>query len=218
MRSSRIILQSLATLVTLVSGSACSKSDTLSHGGATSEKFIGQWKLREPFPVEYQSMEFVRLREDGLAVIEFSGPQYESEQFAYKKSKETEILFRKYGVLFEYDPNLDKLRITPESGRGESQYYLRLSLDNSESIKKARIVRLVSRNLRQIVAASEQYFLENGAFKTTFSKIHGENSYIKKMEIIDGEDYSGLILKMPPPPWNLSITTKSGITVSYSEK
>lgn len=72
-------------------------------------------------------------------------------------------------------------------------------------------------NLRQLAAAADQYYLENGATVVTFDKLvgGGPNHYIKELKRADGEDYTKLDLRHggDAPEW--VIVTARGVEVRY---
>lgn len=51
----------------------------------------------------------------------------------------------------------------------------------------------IMNNLRQLSAASDQYFLENGVSIVSIEKLIGPTNYIKSLTPIAGEDYSGMV-------------------------
>ena len=50
-------------------------------------------------------------------------------------------------------------------------------------------------NLRQLGAAADQYFLEQGVNKVDVAKLVGPNSYIRELKPVAGETYTGLIIE-----------------------
>jgi hypothetical protein len=84
-----------------------------------------------------------------------------------------------------------------------------VSPEQEQIIRKA-----VLNNLRMIAAASDQFYLENGKSQTTLAEIVGPTKYIKELRSADGEDYGRLVLRQGV---NLSVTTASGVTVSYAQ-
>jgi len=66
-------------------------------------------------------------------------------------------------------------------------------------------------NLRQIYAASDQYFLEHGATSVTLDQLVGPEKYIRRLVAVADEDYSTLTLKQGVVP---VLTTPSGETIS----
>lgn len=82
-----------------------------------------------------------------------------------------------------------------------------------EKIRRSSMENMIRNNLRQLAAATEQFFIMNGVNKVTLEQIVGPGKYIKKLAPVDGEDYSKLDLTQGVTPWK--ITSKSGITVTY---
>ncbi len=84
--------------------------------------------------------------------------------------------------------------------------------------EKARISQLVLNNLRQLAAASDQYFMENGVSSVTIDKLVGPNTCIKWLKPADGEDYSKIDLTQPQPgkPAEWKIVTAQGVEVRYA--
>lgn len=84
-----------------------------------------------------------------------------------------------------------------------------LTEERREEIKKS-----VLNNLRQLSAAAEQYYLENGVAQTKYSQLVGKEltNYIKEITPADGEDYSRLEFKQGKP---LKIKTPNGIEAEY---
>ena len=78
--------------------------------------------------------------------------------------------------------------------------------------QEQQIKRDVTRNLRQIAAAADQFYLENGESRTTLAQLVGPTKYIKELRSVDGEDYGTLVLRQGV---TLSVTTASGVTVNY---
>lgn len=83
-----------------------------------------------------------------------------------------------------------------------------------------RISTQIKNNLRQIAAASEQYFLENGVSTVRLEQLvgSGPNHYIRTLAPADGEDYSKLDLTQltttsQSKEW--TIQTKRGVIVRY---
>ena len=54
------------------------------------------------------------------------------------------------------------------------------------------IERQVLNNLRQISAAADQYFLENGGYETTVDTLVGPDKYIRAITAVVGEDYAAI--------------------------
>ena len=75
------------------------------------------------------------------------------------------------------------------------------------------IERPVLNNLRQISAAADQYFLENGVTNVTLAELVGPTKYIKTINPVRGEDYSTLQLTQGVPAF--SVRTADGYSVTY---
>ena len=82
-----------------------------------------------------------------------------------------------------------------------------------ERVRRSSLEKAILNNLRQLAAASDQFFLEHGVDKVKLEQIVGPDKYIKRLTPVDGEDYSTLDLKQGASPWK--ITSASGITVTY---
>jgi RNA polymerase sigma factor (sigma-70 family) len=67
-------------------------------------------------------------------------------------------------------------------------------------------------NLRQIDAARSQYKLENNADPENVEALVGDNGYIRRLQTVGGEDYSGLSMASGQI---LTVTTPDGTTVTY---
>jgi hypothetical protein len=68
-------------------------------------------------------------------------------------------------------------------------------------------------NLRMIMTAAEQYFLESGFASVTFEQLVGpeREKYIKSFAAVAGESYSGMVIESGRP----ISTTVGGTTVSF---
>lgn len=84
-----------------------------------------------------------------------------------------------------------------------------LTEEQREEIKKK-----VLNNLRQLSAAADQYYLENGVSETKIELLVGKtpDKYIKELKAADGEDYTKVELKQGKP---LKVKTAGGVEVSY---
>ncbi len=57
----------------------------------------------------------------------------------------------------------------------------------------------VLNNLRQLSAASEQYFLETGKTVCTYRDLVGPDKYIRELRPVMGEDYTGMVFRQGEP-------------------
>ena len=73
----------------------------------------------------------------------------------------------------------------------------------------------IMNNLRQLGAAADQYYLENGKGTTTFDELVGPTKYVKAVHSVTaaGEDYRAIKFAIGQP---VKVTTASGEKVSYS--
>ncbi|MES2696305.1 MAG: hypothetical protein V4773_22730 [Verrucomicrobiota bacterium] len=74
------------------------------------------------------------------------------------------------------------------------------------------IERAIMNNLRQLSAASDQYYLENGKTSTTYDEIVGPTKYVKTLVVVAGENYRALEFKQGKL---LVVKTANGEQVSY---
>jgi len=91
---------------------------------------------------------------------------------------------------------------------------LNASANNQQSsVRNAAIAKAIKNNLRQLAAAADQYFLENGVVTVTLNQLVGEGKYIRKLTPVDGEDYAKLNLAQSVTQWK--IESASGISVTH---
>jgi len=69
-----------------------------------------------------------------------------------------------------------------------------MSIPAFQKVRASSQDKAVSNNLRQLSSAADQYFLENGVSAVTSTLLVGTNSsqYIKQVQTVAGESYSGL--------------------------
>lgn len=72
--------------------------------------------------------------------------------------------------------------------------------------------RAVLNNLRQLAAAADQFYLENGKTSATYDDLVGATKYVKVVNPLDGENYRSIQFAQGRP---LSVTTASGYSISY---
>lgn len=70
----------------------------------------------------------------------------------------------------------------------------------------------IMNNLRQLSAAADQYFLEQGVDKVDASKLIGPNAYIRELKPVAGESYTGFIIEQGKP---VRIKTAGGFEMEY---
>ncbi len=82
-----------------------------------------------------------------------------------------------------------------------------------QKVRTASQEKAVLNNLRQIAAASDQYYLEHGVDTVEFDQLVGPDKYIKVLNPVAGEDYSELVLKQGEP---LVVHLPDGREVRYA--
>ena len=75
------------------------------------------------------------------------------------------------------------------------------------------IKRAMLNNLRQLSAAADQFYLENGKKTAAFDELVGPLKYVKKIEPLAGENYRAIEFAQGKP---LTITTADGYSMSYN--
>ncbi|HVS53711.1 MAG TPA: hypothetical protein VHD62_15250 [Opitutaceae bacterium] len=75
------------------------------------------------------------------------------------------------------------------------------------------VKRALLNNLRQLAAAADQFYLENGRTTATLDELVGETKYVRRLVPVDGEDYRQLVFAQGKA---LTLTTASGYTISYA--
>jgi RNA polymerase sigma factor (sigma-70 family) len=70
----------------------------------------------------------------------------------------------------------------------------------------------IMNNLRQINAARDQFQLEKGAPPGSVEELVGDSNYIRRINTVGGEDYSGLSMAAGQ---SLTVTAPDGTTVTY---
>jgi hypothetical protein len=73
--------------------------------------------------------------------------------------------------------------------------------------------RAILNNLRQLAAAADQFYLENGKMQATFDELVGTTKYVKQVNPVEGEDYRAIVFAQGKP---LTVTTAGGFSMSYN--
>jgi hypothetical protein len=68
----------------------------------------------------------------------------------------------------------------------------------------------IRRNLRQIAAAADQFFLETGTETATYNQL---TAYFKPLKSVSGEKYDGLVIRRDQP---FQVTTADGRVILHS--
>lgn len=84
-----------------------------------------------------------------------------------------------------------------------------------QKVRAASQQKAVLNNLRQLGAAADQYFLENGKRVCGYRDLvgTGPNHYIRELKPVAGEDYTTLLFRQGQP--QITVTLKDGKTVTY---
>jgi RNA polymerase sigma factor (sigma-70 family) len=82
----------------------------------------------------------------------------------------------------------------------------------SIGMTRRELKQTIMNNLRQIDAARSQYRLEKNADPESVDILVGDNGYIRRLQTVAGEDYSGLSMGAGQV---MTVTTPDGTTVTY---
>jgi hypothetical protein len=114
-------------------------------------------------------------------------------------------------TISEYDSKADVVVLTKDGQR------IRLALKqrktpSADAKIQPEVERAILNNLRQLAAAADQYYLEQGKKSTTYDELVGADKYVRTMNPINGENYRALRFEQGV---RLIVTTSSGHSVSY---
>jgi hypothetical protein len=115
-------------------------------------------------------------------------------------------------VVSAYEAGTETVVLT----KGGQQFRVRLktakvkagSVEPTEEKKRA-----ILNNLRQLAAAADQFYLENGKMQATFDELVGATKYVKQINPVEGEDYRAIVFAQGKP---LTVTTTGGFSMSYN--
>lgn len=82
-----------------------------------------------------------------------------------------------------------------------------------EKVRTASQEKVVLNNLRQLSAAADQYYLENGVTTATYDQLVGPDKYIREITPANGENYESMVFKQGEP---LKVRLRSGKVVRYA--
>ena len=74
------------------------------------------------------------------------------------------------------------------------------------------IKRRVLNNLRQLAAAADQYYLENGVSRASYDQLVGPTKYVREINPMDGENYRSIQFQQGN---KIETTTSQGYVISY---
>ena len=81
-----------------------------------------------------------------------------------------------------------------------------------QKVRETSQEKTVTNNLRQLAAAADQYFLEEGKTKVRASELIGPDKYIRSLDPVAGETYEDLVITTEMD--EISVTLADGTTVS----
>jgi hypothetical protein len=118
--------------------------------------------------------------------------------------------FAGYGVS-AYDPKADVVVLTKD-GRtfrlGLKQRKATSAIPHTPELERG-----ILNNLRQLAAAADQYYLENGKSSTTYDELVGPTKYVKSITPLNGENYRGIQFAQGKA---ITVITATGHSVSYN--
>jgi hypothetical protein len=74
------------------------------------------------------------------------------------------------------------------------------------------VVKAIMNNMRQLSAAADQYFLENGVSQARFDDLVGPTNYIRRIVAVEGETYPQTFAQGKP----VEVRTASGYVLKYA--
>ena len=114
-------------------------------------------------------------------------------------------------TLTAYDDPSGRLTLTKD----QTTHILLLKKATVEAVKTTppspEDQKSMQNNLRQLAAAADQYFLENGVNRVESAKLIGPNAYIRELKPVAGESYNFVIEQGQP----LRIKTTSGFQMEF---
>jgi hypothetical protein len=111
-----------------------------------------------------------------------------------------------------YDANADVV-VLEKDGR-TFRLALRQGKPAGAGVKHTpEIERAILNNLRQLAAAADQFYLENGKNSTSYEELVGPTKYVKSISPLNGENYRAIQFAQGKV---ITVTTASGHSVSYS--
>jgi hypothetical protein len=75
------------------------------------------------------------------------------------------------------------------------------------------VQRAILNNMRQLAAAADQFYLENGVSTTTYDQLVGPTKYVKQILVQDGENYRAIVFKQGTA---MEVTTSGGFKTRYA--
>jgi len=119
--------------------------------------------------------------------------------------------FEDYKVL-RLDEKTDILTVT-RAGREYQLPMSRSKVKLADAEPPPEVKKRVMNNLRQLAAAADQFYLENGVSRASYDQLVGPTKYVKEINPVDGEDYRGIQFEQGKP---LQTRTSQGYVISYT--
>jgi type IV pilus assembly protein PilA len=87
-----------------------------------------------------------------------------------------------------------------------------------QKVRAASQSKTILNNLRQLNAAAQQYYLENGVATVAYGSLVGPTLYIKQIQVVAGETYSSLTFSQTDTELSIEAPNLGGTTtiVVYS--
>ena len=99
--------------------------------------------------------------------------------------------------------------------KGGAEFQLPLTVSKvklADTEPPPEIKKKIMNNLRQLSAAADQFYLENGVSRTSFEQLVGPTKYVKEINPVDGEDYRGIQFEQGK---EMQTRTSKGYVISY---
>lgn len=110
-----------------------------------------------------------------------------------------------------YDPKAETVTLTKDGRQFRFQLGKgRIAAGTAEL--PAQVQRDITNNLRQLSAAADQFYLENGRSTTTYDEIVGPTKFVRVIEAKAGENYRAIEFAQGK---TLRVTTSSGHVVNF---
>lgn len=154
--------------------------------------------------------------------IEFVGVIGSAQKYEVGlRKKDGEVRWTPVGKTFadytvaSYDPKQETVVLT--RGTEELRLRLRASKVAAGAAPAAPLTppqrQAITNNLRQLSAAADQYYLENGKASATYDDLVGPTKYVKQLAPQVGEDYRTIVFAQGKA---MELKTPSGETLTYA--
>ncbi len=92
-------------------------------------------------------------------------------------------------------------------------FFSAMAIPAFQKVRASSQQKTVLNNLRQLAAAADQYYLENGVSTATYDDLVGPNKYIRHLQSVDGEDYRTVVIKQGEI---MRVRLKDGRVIEYN--